>query len=158
MKIFISHQKLDTDLAIRISQRLKAYHAINSYVDAIDLYVGRRPEELADYIRRELGKCTQLIAVISHATAQSQWVPWEIGVATEKDFPLATFSGGNAVPPEFIRKWPYLRTDDDLDAYARTSKKAATYVSVNKGALSESVARARSTRDFYVELRSSLGQ
>lgn len=158
MKVFLSHQRHDSDLSQRIANRLRTHHSIDSYLDVIDPYVGGSVNVLADHIRIEMGKCTQLLAVISPNTAQSQWVPWEIGVATEKDFPLATFSGGNSLPPEFLRKWPYLRTDADLDNYARISKASRNSYTIRKATLNESVARARSTQEFYTSLRSALGQ
>ena len=158
MKVFISHQKQDSELSARIAHRLRVVHGIDSYLDVIDPYVGGAVEALADHIRVEMDKCTQLLAVLSPATAQSQWVPWEVGVSTEKDFPLATFSGGNALPPEFLRKWPYLRTDADLDNYARVSQTTRQNFTARRGYLNEAVARSTSTREFYTSLRSALGQ
>jgi MTH538 TIR-like domain (DUF1863) len=78
--------------------------------------------DLADYIRAEMEKCTQLLAVISAKTRESQWVPWEIGVATEKERPLASFVNPHATIPEFLRKWPYLQSLPDVDRYAAVSK------------------------------------
>lgn len=158
MKVFLSHQKTDSELATRIAVRLRSLHSIDSYLDVIDPYVGGSIELLADHIRNEMDKCTQLLAVISPATAQSQWVPWEVGVATEKDFPLATFSGGQALPPEFLRKWPYLRTDSDLDEYAKASKVARDGFHSRRGYLTETAALQQSTREFHRSLRAALRQ
>lgn len=158
MKVFISHQKADSVLASQIAYRLKVVHSIDSYLDVVDPYIGGRGEDLADHVRSEMGKCTQLLAVVSPATGSSQWVPWEIGVATEKEYPLATYSGGNALPPEFLRKWPYLRSDADLDEYARISKNARSTFTVRKSSLGEGLARRRTTGDFYRDLRASLHQ
>jgi hypothetical protein len=158
IKVFLSHQKVDFALAIQIGERLKTGHRIDCYLDVIDPYVGGPVETLADHIRYELGKCTQLLAVVSLATNQSQWVPWEIGVATEKNFPLATFSANNAMPPEFLRKWPYLRSDRDVDEYARVSKIADNLYVQKSVTLNESVAHDFATKDFFRVLRSALGQ
>lgn len=159
MKIFLSHQRADALLSARIADRLKRVHDLDCYLDLIDPAAQRPIERLADHIRSEMGRCTQLLAVISPATANSQWVPWEIGMATEKDFPLATFSGGNALPPEFLRKWPYLRSDLDLDRYAAASKAVRRAVVAKRSSgLSESAATRDSTAEFYRTLRSSLGQ
>jgi hypothetical protein len=159
LKIFISHQKADSELSARIAARLKGYHGLDICLDLIDTAAADPVEALADHIRTEMGRCTQLLAVISPATANSQWVPWEIGMATEKDFPLATFSGGNALPPEFLRKWPYLRTDADLDKYAAATKSARqTIVRKRSIGISETAALHDSTREFYRTLRTSLGQ
>lgn len=157
MKVFISHQNRDKDAAERVARRLKIIHSIESYLDVIDPYIDGPIELLGDHIRNEMGKCTQLIAVISPATALSQWVPWEVGVATEKDLPLATYSDGTP-PPEFLKKWPYLRGDRDLDEYANVSKSADRSFRANTQTLSATVARANSTRTFYKDLRAALNQ
>ncbi len=158
MKIFISHQRTDSALALGISSRLKLQHGIDSYLDVIDPETPGAGDDLADLIRARLGTCTQLLAVISQATRTSWWVPWEIGVASEKEYPLATYSGGGATPPEYLRKWPYLRSDMDLDHYAMASKTASRDFATKRTYLNESAARARSTKEFYRSLRGSLGQ
>lgn len=159
MKIFLSHQKADSELTARIAARLKVNHSLDCYLDLIDPYVSGSVERLADHIRSEMGRCTQLLAVVSPSTVNSQWVPWEIGMATEKDFPLATFSGGNALPPEFLCKWPYLRTDADLDKYAAATKSARqTFTRKRNIGMNETASTHDATREFFTTLRASLGQ
>ena len=75
-----------------------------------------------------------------------------------QNFPLATYSGGSALPPEYLRKWPYLRTFADLDLYAAASKTAAQTVTRRSATLNEETARVQSTQRFYSDLRKSLGQ
>ena len=158
MKIFISHQQADSALALRLASRLRVNHGIASYLDVIDPDVGKSGDALADHVKGELGKCTQLLAVVSAATQKSWWVPWEIGIATEKDFPLATYFGGDDVLPDYLRKWPYLRSEADLDIYAIVSKATQREFETRKSYLTEGVARIRSTKEFYSTLRSSLRQ
>lgn len=154
MKVFISHQQADTATATRVAQRLKT-HGIESYLDVIDPALLQRGEDLAEHLKTQLGRCTQLIAVISPATKESSWVPWEIGVASEKDFPLATFSDGTK-PPEFLVKWPYMRTLAEVDLYAQASLTARRAIMESFG--TATAARKSPTREFYRELRSKLGQ
>jgi len=158
MKIFISHQKADSEVAKAVEARLRINHRIDSYVDVIDTNLARSGESLGDYSRREMGNCTQLIAVVSGNTKNSWWVPWEIGIATEKDFPLATFLGDNTPPPEYLQKWPYLRSLSDVDQYAKASTAADNTFRVRKSTLTEESARRESTSDFFRTLRASLGQ
>jgi hypothetical protein len=146
MKVFISHQRADTAAAEHVARRLYSHHGISSYLDVIDPYVNGSAESLADHIRTEMGKCTQLLAVVSHATLASQWVPWEVGVATEKNFPLATYTGTYTPPPEFLKKWPYLRSDTDLDAYARASIGARTYRNIRPRRSTPCASRSRRAR------------
>ena len=158
IKVFLSHQSADSSTAALIARRLKVYHGIDSYLDLIDPYINRNGEDLANHIRTEMSRCTQLLAVVSSATRESQWVPWEIGVATEKEYPLATFSTGNVLPPEFLRKWPYLRTEADVDQYANASKAAASSYTRKRATQSEGTARTGATREFFSILRTGLRQ
>lgn len=159
IKIFLSHQRADGAMAAAVAARLKYPHGIESYLDLIDPYLGRPGEDLAKHIRDEMGKCTQLIAVVSLATRESQWVPWEIGVATEKDFPLATFANYTGAVPEFLRSWPYLRTLADVDKYAEASKRGQNvYVTKRATTLNEGLARKSGSQTFFSDLRSRLGQ
>jgi hypothetical protein len=160
MRVFISHQKQDSEVSAVIATRLKTYHQIDSYLDVIDPFLSKPGEDLADHIRVQMGKCTQLLAVISNATRLSQWVPWEIGVATEKDFPLATYSDTTNSIPEFLQRWPVLTSQTALDQYAIASKSAANAFLMRRATLHEtaSVSQRTSTRSFYTDLRRRLNQ
>src|SRR6478735_12264138 len=140
MKIFISHQKLDGALAGQIASRLKVVHQIDVYLDLIDPAVSKTGDKLGEHLREQLGKCDQLLAVVSAKTKESWWVPWEIGISTEKDQPIATYAGDNTLLPEYLRKWPYLKNDSDLDAYAAASKQASGTYNLRKSYKSESAA------------------
>lgn len=79
-----------------------------------------------------------------------------IGIATEKAYPLATYAGGTTTVPEYLRKWPYLRSLTDLDLYAAASKTAADVFRDKRHFLAESSARGYSTKEFFRTLRASL--
>jgi hypothetical protein len=158
MKVFISHQKADSDIAGAVAARLQVPHQIDSYIDLIDVNLAKSGESLGDYLRSEMGRCTQLIAIVSGNTKLSWWVPWEIGIATEKDFPLATYLGDNTATPEYLQKWPYLRSIADVDQYARASKSAEATFKSKRSILTEDRARRTATSDFFRTLRASLGQ
>jgi hypothetical protein len=129
-------------------------------LDTIDSQLVKDGPELADYIRAQMARCTQLLAIISQLTQQSWWVPWEIGVATEKERPLASFVSEQAKLPSYLQKWPYLRTLDDVDKYAEVSKQIRTTLneSVRMRTKTETAARASAFRDFHRVLKSRLGQ
>lgn len=158
MKVFLSHQRVDSQRASEIAARLKIHHQIDSYLDVIDPYLTRPGEDLAKHIRDEMTRCTQLLAVVSYATRESQWVPWEIGVATEKNYPLATFADYSMAIPEFLRAWPYLRSMADVDAYAAASKAASRTRILREATATASEARQKGVETFFSDLRSRLGQ
>lgn len=158
MKVFISHQRADTTFALDVSNRLRVSHGIDSYLDVIDPDASTKGDKLGDHVRAELGKCTQLLAVVSVATKGSWWVPWEIGLSTERDQPIATYAKDATPLPEYLKKWPYLKTDADLDKYAIASKAAQQVYLVKKMVLTEGIARQSGTQEFYSRMRAALGQ
>lgn len=73
--------------------------------------------------------------------------------------PIATFAGDNTELPIYLKKWPYLKNQNDLDAYARASKIALNEYNIRKSYTFDSVsAQHSSTQEFYRSLRASLGQ
>ncbi|WP_241081768.1 toll/interleukin-1 receptor domain-containing protein [Achromobacter xylosoxidans] len=159
MKIFLSHQKADSVMALRIQSYLSITHEIDCYLDVIDSSINDG-EDIAMHVRSELGKCTQLLVVVSEETKKSWWVPWEIGLATEKDYPLATF-GGSVDLPEYLKKWPYLSNVSDLDKYAEASKetsKRGLTASMESVSSDSVIVRRNATKYFYKSLRAKLGQ
>lgn len=158
MKVFISHQRVDSDIAGTIAARLQVYHDIDSYLDIIDPVASKSGDQLGEYIRKQMSLCSQLMAVVSVATKESWWVPWEIGVATEKDYPICTFARDNTQLPEYLKKWPYLRSQQDIDEYARVSKQSEDSFRLHKSLKTEAAARRTSTENFHSTLRSRLGQ
>ena len=158
IKVFLSHKSEDSEIAGVIAYRLKTHHQIDVYLDVIDRNLDKSGPDLADYIRAEMEKCTQLLAVISTKTSESQWVPWEIGVATEKERPLASFVNPPAAPPEFLRKWPYLQSMQDVDRYAMVSKSTHVARQDTTRRTTDSIARRTAFRDFHSSLKAQLGQ
>jgi hypothetical protein len=158
IKVFLSHKNEDSEIAGAIAHRLKTQHQIDSYLDVIDRNLDKSGPDLADYIRAEMEKCTQLLAVISTKTRESQWVPWEIGVATEKERPLASFVNPPAIVPEFLQKWPYLQSQQDVDRFALVSKSTHLTLQESKRRTTESIAKRSAFRDFHRSLKAQLGQ
>ncbi len=153
-RVFISHKNEDRDAASAIAAYLKK-GGLDIYLDVIDTQLGRSGPDLADYIRSKLEGCTQLLAVMTPITGKSWWVPWEIGVATEKERFLASFVARGATVPEYLEKWPYLRNDQDLDKYIAESKRAQVLVESRSGL---SGARGLGFKSFHTSLRAALGQ
>lgn len=158
IKVFLSHKREDAELAGVIANRLRTHHQIAVYLDAIDPTIEMDGLDLAEHIRAEMEKCTQLLAVLSYRTRESQWVPWEIGVATEKERPLASFINPPAAIPEFLQKWPYLRSLADVDQYAQQSKNTRSTLQESLRVTTASIAQRTAFREFHRSLKSRLGQ
>ncbi len=133
-------------------------HFIESYLDIIDPLASEAGDTLGEHVRQQLGICTQLMAVVSPNTRESWWVPWEIGIATEKEYPIATYAAEYCELPTYLKKWPYLRSETDLDTYARISKATESDRAIKQSYLGEAAARTRTTREFHQSLKRALGQ
>lgn len=90
-KIFISHKKEDSDQANTIAFQLRR-NGVDVYLDVLDPRLQDGGEELSNYLQDRLSQCTHLLAVLSYNTRLSWWVPFEIGIATEKQYPISKLS------------------------------------------------------------------
>ena len=120
-KVFVSHKDVDEGIARRVAERVRA-NRMDVYLDSVDSAMAEDGPDLADYLLERMDECEQLIAVMSSATAESWWVPWEIGVGSEKGFRMASYSESPVYLPTYLRKWPILGSMRDVDRYCRLSR------------------------------------
>lgn len=158
MNVFISHKQDDEKIALAVADRFTR-KGVLFYVDTFDPVAPRSGNELGDHLRNIMGRCTHLMAVVSPRTKESWWVPWEIGIATEKDFPISTYAGEQCDLPAYLKKWPYLTRIDQVDVWVDESRAAESHVSRTK-IFSESAGQvqARATHEFYSRVRRAFGQ
>lgn len=157
MKVFISHKKED-ELHARVVARTLLIHNHSYYLDVIDDSLEKNGDDLSDHLREKMTECDSLIAVVSPVTILSWWVPWEIGVATEKDYPLSTYLTGGSTPPEYMRKWPVLRSAEDLRRFAALLSTVEPAVLRRGLYKSLKVARRESAAEFHHNLKKAIGQ
>ena len=151
MPVFLSHKREDKDNALRMAAHLKS-HGIVCYVDVLDPTL-KTTEDITNTIMERVKQCTHLMALVSNFTERSWWVPFEIGVATETDRRISSFQTGTSPLPEFLTKWPVLKTMSDLDTFIRFYKRD-TSVSITEGKVAH--ASIRSASQFHRELKASL--
>ena len=157
MKVFISHKKEDTAIANEIAIKLLSSR-LDCYLNVIDIHLKESGQNFAGYIRSQLEKCTQLIAVIGAKTHTYWWVPWEIGLATEKERFLASFVADAVPVPEYLLKWPYLRSMDDIDEYIEVSKASQLIVENGYRTGREQISRSLAFKNFHTDLKARLFQ
>lgn len=151
MKVFVSHKDTDAGLARVVVQAL-ASRGVDSYLDELDDRLLRGPR-LADHLRSRMALCSHLIAVVSSSTAQSWWVPWEIGVASERTMPLASYASQPSLLPEYLRSWPYMSQVADIAAYVEEARRFER----DTRSLTASASR-NDWQGFHSRLKSRLGQ
>ena len=160
-RVFISYQSNDARLALDVSGRVKA-NGLNTYLDKIDDALLNDSLQLADHLLRVMSSCSQIIAVVSASTKNSWWVPWEIGVGSERRMLMASYSESYVSLPSYLAKWPALKRLGHIDIYCRQSKLSSSRMRT----LQESTWRTNQqindqTRDeffeFHKQLRRTVG-
>lgn len=131
--VFISHKDIDSSAAASVAERIQA-NGLTVYLDVIDGALSKDGPELADYLLGKMDRCQQLIAVVSRETQSSWWVPWEIGVGSEKSFRMASYATGAVSLPSYLQKWPVLRSLKDVDLYCRLSSNSSSTLSILEAA------------------------
>lgn len=78
-RVFISHQKKDSDVANTVAEYLLSA-GIDIYFDRFDNSIDRtNPLSIVKSIRRGIENCSHMLVLFSQNTFDSMWVPWEIG-------------------------------------------------------------------------------
>ena len=155
MNIFISHKLEDSDIAKDIAYVLKNI-SVGYYLDVLDDFIVKDGENLTNHIREELNDCTDLIVVMSSITKFSQWVPFEIGMASQAYMPTASYLSEHVSLPEFLEFWPRLKTPGDILRYVETKRRTFRDSIERRGPVLESWSitnRKNDLKRFYGELK-----
>jgi MTH538 TIR-like domain (DUF1863). len=137
---------------------LKRFEQVSTYLDVLDPHLLNEAPRLTQHLREALDECTHLLAAVSNNTKNSWWVPFEIGLATEKDYPISTYALDETTLPDYLRKWPYLRTDHDLARYIHAALEelpGGRFMDLRKAG---SATRANYAQSFHSRLQRDLGQ
>lgn len=159
MKIFISHKKEDEITALQVLHTLQQVE-VDAYLDLLDNITSDDGEKLTKHIRDKLHECTDVIVILSSNTKKSWWVPFEIGMATEKDMPIANYLISLEKLPEYLTYWPRLKDCQDVVKYVEIRNKVARQMQLERKLYESywhrSDNRLSETQMFYSELKKNL--
>lgn len=159
MKFFISHKQEDEAIALKVQEELKRNEA-DVYLDVLDDKISGGGRVLTNHIRKRLGECTDIIVILSEKTKASWWVPFEIGMAAEKDMPTASYLVTGIALPDYLSFWPRLKNGNDISTYINTRKEITAKIHLEqllKGREKVMYASNQSeTERFYDELKKKL--
>ena len=131
IKVFISHKQEDAETALMVKQTLER-EGVAAYLDVLDNSITDDGEKLTKHIREKLKECTDVIVILSKRTKESWWVPFEIGMATEEDMPIANYLISAEKLPEFLEFWPRLKNQQDVKKYVEIRNLVRKQVRVEK--------------------------
>lgn len=89
---------------------------------------------------------------MSNITKFSQWVPFEVGMAAQKDMPTATFLKEDVSLPDYLQYWPRLKKSTDIREYVS----ARNDVEREYHAIYEFASQQQKTEHFYDVLKQRL--
>jgi len=157
MTVFISYRHSDREKAAQINSRLIAA-GINTYMDVLDPE-SQTTQNITEVITKNIARASHLIAVISKQTAQSWWVPFEIGEATISATRIASFRTGYSELPEFLQMWPQMTRHYHLDMFIDEYKKEQRQAVYNRGMFeSAGSTGTKSASDFHRSLKGRINQ
>ena len=116
MPVVISYrhpQRLD---AFIINERLKL-EGIPTRLDLLDCDSGQTTDDISGLIRQNVSNCTHLITVLSEESADSWWLPFQLGAATLKNRRLSMLHCGENPLPGYLEKWPIMRVREHIDLF-----------------------------------------
>ncbi|NBA93928.1 molecular chaperone Tir [Pseudomonas sp. R5(2019)] len=115
MTVSISYRYTDRFSAHLINERLKA-HDIPTCMNAVDLE-SCTINDITTMITRCVMECSHLITVVSDRSAQSWWLPFQIGEATMIDRRITTYNTLRMQLPEYLKRWPAMTCSEDVDFF-----------------------------------------
>ena len=124
--IFISYNNKDQQEAQRVGSWIDANEGFRSHIVGFSNTDLNNGIKLTDMLLGHIASCQQIMVVVSKDTAGSWWVPWEVGVGSEKKFKMSSYFvdslSENIVKqlPEYIMMNPILGSKEDVDDYCDT--------------------------------------
>ncbi len=159
MKMFISHKKEDAAIAKAVADKLASIGK-DYYLDVLDSTISGNGKKLTDHIKSALNDCTDIIVVMSENTKRSQWVFFEVGIATQVGLPISTYLAQEVLLPDFLSYWPRLRRPQDLVTYVQTKPEilmeSVQFAKSYRIDSHEMSRRQNSIDEFYTKLKKKL--
>ncbi len=155
--IFISHKKEDKGKALGLEKYLKE-RDIDSYVDVLDSEIN--PTNVTERIVDNLRRTTHLIVIFSEHTTKSMWVPFELGVAYERDSGIGVLKWADSeqskiILPEYLNEFPVMN-QSDIDKYIDLYKKPRRIVATESYDFSEAASSKGYAKGFIDQLKSNI--
>lgn len=135
---------------------------MDAYLDVLDNNLFLKGEDLTRHIKNSLTNCTDILVILTVNTQESWWVPFEIGMAAQLDFPIVNYipnflSERKVELPDYLNYWPKLTKSDDLRKYISAKNIANQQIIIEKSLGKHVFASAHSSTDrFYKELKNLL--
>ena len=143
--VFVSHTTKDDALAEEVAMCIRSF-GLTAWVDSDNLAAKNDGPGMASKIQGAIIRSYCLLAVVTNATNASWWVPFEIGIAWDRNKYLSTYGDPRVPLPSFLAAWPHVKDREMLRSWCEEMKsKKATYRPTFHRAYVEVASQQRST-------------
>lgn len=160
MPIFLSHKKVDSQYANALYRRF-TNEGIDCYLDELDPET-QTTNDITTTIVKKIHETSHILAVVSSNTEKSWWVPFEIGVATEINRYISTYSITSNIKslPEYLSKWPIITSTTELNNYIEKYKSQKQSLMEKRSSFSDIKypIQKYESESFHESLKRSFGQ
>lgn len=111
--VFVSHTTDDDELVEDVARCVRSY-GLTAWVDSDHLAPDDDGPSMGERIKDVIGRSYCLLAVVTGATSRSWWVPFEIGIASDKNRFLSTYGSPRVDLPSFLEVWPRVENHGEL--------------------------------------------
>ncbi|WP_029523331.1 toll/interleukin-1 receptor domain-containing protein [Persephonella sp. KM09-Lau-8] len=169
IQIFISHKKEDEKKAIKLSDYIEENFGFSTYVDVLDDKI-HEYENVTERIVSQLRNSTHLLVVFSEHTKKSMWVPFELGVAYEREEGIGVYiwpDNPYMLPdydlPEYLEEFPKMKDTYGLNKYLnlikeKPNKQKLLLEAKESLGFTKRAAEINYAQEFINELKKRLGQ
>ena len=123
--VFVSHTTGDDALADSVARCIKTY-GLSAWVDSDFFDPEDDGPDMAKKIKDVIQRSYCLMAVVTGATKESWWVPFEIGVAFDMSRYLSTYGDPRTKLPSYLRRWPHVTSHEGLHLWCDEVKRRKT--------------------------------
>lgn len=126
--VFVSHTTTDDILANTVANCIRSCD-LTAWVDSDFLEPHDDGPGMASKIKQVIGRSYCLLAIVTSATSESWWVPFEIGIASQTNKFLSTYGSPRVTLPSFLSVWPRVKDEAELHSWcALIKQQKATYM------------------------------
>lgn len=153
--VFLSHRTKDDDLADIVAKCIQR-EGLTVFLDSEHLNPGQDGPEMGDAIGSCVGRSFALMALLTHNTKESWWVPFEIGIATTMEKYLSTYTKfmHEADNPSYLEKWPQVSSHSQLHDWCNFIKQIKE--TANPALYGNMLRSANISSDNYTSLMKSM--
>ena len=132
---------------------------LTAWVDVVDMAGVEDDTRMVRRIEDAISRASSLIAVVTEATNESWWVPFEIGLAYGMEKQLASYCEDACLIdlPSYLWSWPVIKNHSDLHDWCEHYRATKSFAySIVAEALKARVGRRQTYRDSLIDIRDQL--